>query len=174
MLEVMIVPGINIDIISIIFLGFAVGIISGFVGVGGGFIMTPALMILGVPAHYAVGTSMLWVMGNSVIGSMRHRQHGNVDMKLALITTVFVMAGVEIGVRILNWIQTHGVADEVVLVVSSAVLLFVGTFIFWESSNHKVSRPAVIDTRDVVEYRLTGFIHSITIPPVITGGIVME
>ena len=97
------IPGVEISLFLIIFLSLAAGVISGFVGVGGGFIMTPALIILGFPAQFAVGTSLIWIMGNSIIGTLRHRQLGNVDMKLGILMMVFTTGGVEMGVRVLNW-----------------------------------------------------------------------
>lgn len=82
--------GIDIKPLPLVFLGLATGVISGFVGVDGGVIVAPALIILGIPAHYAVGTSMLWVMGNAVFGTIRHRQEGNVDFKLTLASMILV------------------------------------------------------------------------------------
>ncbi len=132
-----IVPGVEISFFLIVFLGLAIGVISGFVGVGGGFIMTPALIILGVPAHYAVGVSMLWVMGNSLVGAIRHHQLGHVDFKLAFITMIFVICGIEAGVRLLNFAESHAIAEEAVLYISIIVLLLVGTYMLLESRPKK-------------------------------------
>lgn len=68
------IPGNEISILLLALLGLALGVVSGFVGVGGGFLMTPALIILGFPAHLAVGTSLAWVMGNAIVGTLKHRQ----------------------------------------------------------------------------------------------------
>ncbi len=122
------IPGTEINLPLLILLGFSVGTISGFAGVGGGFLMTPALMILGFPAQFAVGTSLIWVMCNSIVGTIRHRQHGNVDVKLGLIITSASMFGVEIGVRALNWVKNLGLAEAAVLAVSMIVLLAIGGY----------------------------------------------
>ena len=85
--------GVDINIFLLVFIGLGAGILSGFAGVGGAFIVTPALIILGFPANFAVGTSLLWVMGNSVVGAFRHGKLGNVDMKLGLVLLVAAMSG---------------------------------------------------------------------------------
>lgn len=161
-----ILPEVNVNLCLIIFLGLATGMISGFAGVGGGFIMTPALIIMGVPAHYAVGCSMLWVMGNSLIGALKHHQQGNVDAKLALVTIIFMLGGIELGVRLLNYAQSHGVAENTVLNVSVVMLLAVGIVIFWEARPFKQNRVEGNET----ENRLVFFqrVRSIRIPPVLS------
>ena len=111
------IPGVEINIFLLVFLGLAVGVVSGFVGVGGGFFMTPALIVLGFPANFAVGTSLTWITGNAVIGALKHGRLGNVDVKLGLVITAAAMGGMEVGVRILNWAKDIGLTDEIVLSV---------------------------------------------------------
>jgi len=130
-------PGIDINIFLLVFIGLGAGILSGFAGVGGAFIMTPALIILGFPANLAVGTSLAWVMGNAIIGALRHRKLGNVDMKLGLVLMVAAMGGMEVGVRILNWSRNAGMADAVVLSISICMLLIVGIYTLSESLRRK-------------------------------------
>ncbi len=131
------ISGVELNLLLLIFLGFAVGTISGFSGAGGGFLMTPALIVLGLPASFATGTSLMWVAGNSIVGSFRHRELGNVDMKLAIITLFSMMSGLEIGVRLLNTVRDRGVANEAVLAASILVLLLVGAYTFRESMKRK-------------------------------------
>jgi uncharacterized membrane protein YfcA len=123
------IPGIEINLLQMIFLSFSVGIVSGFAGVGGGFLMTPALIILGFPAQFAVGTSLTWVMANSIVATLRHKRHGNVDVKLGLIMAAASICGVEIGVRVLTWVKSMGIVDEAVLLVSIFVLVIIGGYI---------------------------------------------
>jgi uncharacterized membrane protein YfcA len=134
------IPGTEVNLLLIILLGFSVGMISGFVGVGGGFIMTPALILLGFPAQFAVGTSLAWVMGNSVVGTLMHKQRGNVDVKLGLVVTVSAIIGVEIGFRFLDWVKSMGLAEEVVLIISICILLAIGGYAFWESCKSVLQR----------------------------------
>ena len=130
-------PGIDINIFLLIFIGLGAGILSGFSGVGGAFVATPAMIIIGLPANYAVGTSLIWVMGNSIVGTFRHRKLGNVDTKLGLVTIVAVTGGVEVGVRIINWATAAGLADQVVLAISIVMLLIVGSYTLLESLRRK-------------------------------------
>lgn len=166
-----VIPGIEINLFLVVFLSLAVGIVSGFVGVGG-FLMTPALIILGFPAQFAVGTSLAWVMGNSIVGTLRHRQLGNVDMKLGILMIAFIMGGVEVGVRIMNWTRDAGLADTAVLSVSICVLLIIGGYTFWESSRTKVKLDDMVKRKEkspeIFEVSsISAKLQRIKIPPVI-------
>ena len=141
-------PGSEISIILLVLLGLALGVVSGFVGVGGGFLMTPALIILGFPAHFAVGTSLAWVMGNSIVGTLRHRKLGNIDMKLGMLMIIGTIGGVEVGVRILNRIKNKGLADEVVLSVSICMLLIIGIYTFWEARRRKAELDGMLRRKE--------------------------
>ena len=164
--------GIEINIFLLVFLGLAVGIVSGFVGVGGGFLVTPVLIILGFPAHFAVGTSLTWIVGNSIIGTLRHRQLGNVDMKLGALMVVGTVCGVEVGVRILNWTRNMGLADEAVLSVSICMLLIIGVYTFWETRRRKAELDDMLRRKeklppDVREVSISSKLQRINIPPMI-------
>ena len=148
MLQLPMMPDIEVSIVLLVVLSLTSGVISGFVGVGGGFIMTPALIILGFPAQYAVGTGMLWVMGNSIIGTLRHRRLGNVDFKLGCIMIVFMMCGVELGIRTLNAAINAGIAEASVLIVTICVLILVGGSVFWESVHTKARLDKQIREND--------------------------
>lgn len=162
---------IDINIFLLVYVGLAAGVLSGFAGVGGAVIVMPALIILGVPASFAVGTSLAWVTGNAIIGAFRHRKLGNVDIKLGMIMVLAVMGGVEVGVRIINRIRDAGLADEVVLSISICILAIVGSYTLTES----IRRKRHLDTMEgggaltqatgtrVIPQKL----QSINIPPVL-------
>ncbi len=139
--------GLEINTFLLVFVGLAVGILSGFVGVGGGYLMTPALIILGLPANFAVGTSLSWLVGNSIIGTLRHRQLGNIDMKLGSLMVAGMMCGVEVGVRLLNLTKSIGVTDVVVLSTSTVILVVVGTHTFKEVRKRKAQLDKVLKRR---------------------------
>lgn len=84
-------------IIALIGIGFVVGIISGFLGFGGGFLITPSLMSLGIPGIIAVGSDLTHIFGEAMVGTMRHRELGNVDLKLGVLMIVGTVTGVESG-----------------------------------------------------------------------------
>ena len=163
-------PGIDINIFLLIFIGLGAGILSGFAGVGGAFVVAPALIILGFPANFAVGTSLLWVMGNSIMGALRHRKLGNVDMKLGLVLVVAAMSGMEVGVRILNWARNIGLADEVVLSISICMLLIVGVYTLWEGVIRKRQLDKMLEKKERLPpamraASLSQKLQSINIPP---------
>jgi len=166
------VPGVEMNIFLLVFLGFMVGIVSGFVGVGGGFLITPALIILGFPANFAVGTSLAWIIGNSIVGTLRHRQLGNVDMKLGILMIVGTMCGVEVGVRVLNLSRNIGLADEAVLSVSICMFLAIGIYTFWETSQTKAKLDHMLKRKEklppsVRADSLSLKLQRINLPPVI-------
>ena len=72
----------NINILLIIFIGMVVGGLSGLFGVGGGFLMTPLLIFLGIPPAVAVGTEAPHVLASSVSGVVAHWMRKNVDFKM--------------------------------------------------------------------------------------------
>lgn len=128
-----VMPGVEVNLFLLILIGLGAGVLSGFTGVGGAFVITPALIVLGFPAGFAVGTSLVWVLGNSIIGAFRHGKLGNVDVKLGLVLLVAAIGGVEVGVRILNGARAMGLADEAVLSISIFILLVVGIYTLSES-----------------------------------------
>jgi uncharacterized membrane protein YfcA len=88
--------------LQVIMLGFIGGILSGFIGSGGAFFMTPGMMNLGVPGIVAVGSNITHKFGKAMMGSRKHRELGNVDRRLGafLILTSFM------GIRIAVWINS--------------------------------------------------------------------
>lgn len=151
---------IDVNVLLLVYTGLAAGVLSGFAGVGGAFFVTPALIILGVPASFAVGTSLAWVTGNSIIGAFKHKKLGNLDIKLGTIMVLAVMGGVEVGVRILNRIRDAGFADEIVLSISTSILLIVGLYTFLESIKRKRHFDAMEEKGE-----LTPVMRTAAIPP---------
>ena len=70
---------IEINLIIILFFGFIVGFMSGLFGVGGGFLMTPLLIFMGIPPSTAVGTESVQILGSSVSGAIAHGRKKNID-----------------------------------------------------------------------------------------------
>jgi len=166
------IPGVDVNLFLLIFIGIGAGILSGFTGVGGAFIVMPALIILGLPANLAVGTSLTWVMGNSVIGAFRHRRLGNVDIKLGLVLLVAAMSGVEVGVRTINWVRDIGLADEAVLFISICLLMVVGIYTLLECVRRKRHLDEVLEKGEepppaMMATSLSQKLQSIKLPPMI-------
>lgn len=127
------IPGTEISILLLVFMGFTVGIVGGFLGVGGGFMVTPALVVLGFPANFAVGTDTTHIFGKSIIATLRHSQLGNIDLKLGLIMAAGTVVGAEGGVRFINWLKHQGIAEEAVLTASLALMASIAFITFRET-----------------------------------------
>jgi len=91
-------------------LGFVVGGLTGLFGVGGGFLMTPALMIMfGIPGHIAVGTGLATILFTSSIALVKRRNTGTIDVKLALVIAIGSIAGVAVGSKLMQTLKTISV-----------------------------------------------------------------
>src|SRR5260221_13125830 len=79
---------VSLDVFVLLALGAAVGFLSGVFGVGGGFLLTPFLIFIGVPPAVAVASSANQLVGASVSGVLAHWRRGNVDFKMGLILLI--------------------------------------------------------------------------------------
>jgi hypothetical protein len=112
--------------------GFLIGILGGFFGVGGSFIAGPALRAVGLHWNFAVGTDLAHIVGKSVVAAKRHRAMGNVDLKLGLIMAVGTIVGAEIGAQLIQHFKKTGNVDYVVSMVSIVIYVGISTFMLWE------------------------------------------
>src|ERR671939_540227 len=97
----------HIDPLYLVVVGFVIGILGGFFGVGGSFIAGPALRLMGVDWNYAVGTDLAHIVGKSIVAARKHRTLGNIDLRLALIMVVGTILGSEVGVQALEELKRH-------------------------------------------------------------------
>src|SRR2546421_5501656 len=127
------ISGAHISPIYLVIVGFFIGILGGFFGVGGSFIAGPALRAVGLDWNFAVGTDLAHIVGKSVVAAKRHRALGNVDLKLGLIMAFGTIGGAEVGAQLIQMLKRAGNVNLVVSVVSIAVYLSISTFMIWES-----------------------------------------
>lgn len=127
------ISGQHINPVILVVIGFFVGVMGGFFGVGGSFLAGPALRLLGLPWNMAVGTDLAHIVGKSIVASRQHRALGNVDMKLAFIMAVGTIVGVEGGAQMIEWLTRHGLVNSVVSYVSIVVYLLISGFMAIES-----------------------------------------
>ena len=92
----------HINPIYLVVVGFIIGILGGFFGVGGSFIAGPALRLMGVDWNYAVGTDLAHIVGKSIVAAKQHRALGNVDLKLGSIMAFGTIGGAECGILMLS------------------------------------------------------------------------
>ncbi len=105
------IAGVHVWWPGLVILGLSVGIIGGFFGMGGAWMVTPALNVLGFPMAFAIGTDITHMAGKSLISTMRHAKFGNVDCKLSLIMVFGTIGGLEIGARNIMWLERIGKID---------------------------------------------------------------
>jgi uncharacterized membrane protein YfcA len=120
--------------------GFFIGVLGGFFGVGGSFIAGPALRLVGLDWNFAVGTDLAHIAGTSLVAAKRHRALGNVDLRLGLIMALGTIGGAEIGAQAIQMLKRAGNVNVVVSIVSIVVYLGVSTFMLWESRKTLLSQ----------------------------------
>ena len=123
----------SVNIFLILAMGGGIGFLSGLFGVGGGFLMTPLLIFIGVPAPVAVGTEANQIVASSVSGVLAHWRRGNVDFKIGSILLVGGFFGSSAGVVLFKYLQLIGQIDLVIKLSFVVFLGIIGSLMFWES-----------------------------------------
>ncbi|HME88620.1 MAG TPA: sulfite exporter TauE/SafE family protein [Chthoniobacterales bacterium] len=123
----------HISPLYLVLVGFVIGILGGFFGVGGSFIAGPALRVVGLDWNFAVGTDLAHIVGKSVVAVRQHRAFGNVDLRLGMIMAIGTVTGAEVGAQLIQIFKRAGNVNLVVSVVSIAVYLSISSFMIWES-----------------------------------------
>ncbi len=116
----------NVNIFLIIFIGMSIGILSGIFGVGGGFLMTPLLIFLGIPPVVAVGSEAPHVLATSVSGFIAHWRKRNVDIKMGIFLLIGGLIGSTVGVNIFSYLKNFGQIDLVIQLLFLFFLGFIG------------------------------------------------
>jgi len=116
-------------------LGLFVGLLSGLFGVGGGFLMTPLLMMIGIPPTIAAATDANQIVAASASGTLAHWRLGNVDVKMGLYLLVGGFLGGAGGVQLIKILRATGGADFLIKITYVVMLGLVGSFMFIESLN---------------------------------------
>ncbi len=114
----------SLNVFLLLGMGGVVGFLSGLFGVGGGFLMTPLLIFIGVPPAVAVGTEANQIVAASVSGVLAHWRRGNVDVKMGLVLLLGGLAGSTLGVMLFSILRGLGQID---LVISLCYVVFLGT-----------------------------------------------
>ena len=128
-------PISNTDInpIYLVAVGFIIGILGGFFGVGGSFIAGPALRLVGLDWNYAVGTDLAHIVGKSIVAARKHRSLGNVDLRLGMFMALGTIGGAECGAQLIQALKRAGNLNTVVSYVAIVVYSSIAVFMLWES-----------------------------------------
>jgi uncharacterized protein len=114
-------------------LGLVVGCLSGIFGVGGGFLMTPLLMLIGVPAPVAVAAGANLAAASSMSSILGQFERRGVDLRMALVISIGGVIGVAIGSVLFAWLKSLGAAEATVRIAYVVLLGSLGTSLVWES-----------------------------------------
>ncbi len=126
---------VSVNYFLIVGLGLGVGLLSGLFGVGGGFLMTPLLMMIGIPPTIAAATDANQIVAASASGTLAHWRLGNVDFKMGLLLLVGGFVGGAAGVQLIKVLRATGGADFLIKITYVVMLGIVGGFMFIESLN---------------------------------------
>lgn len=164
------IAGVTVDPIALVVIGFLVGILGGFFGVGGGFLAAPFMFWIGVPMNFVVGTDLAHMTGKSIIAFKRHRALGHVDIKLGAVMIIGTMAGVEIGAQIIELLEANESVDTVIGFLYIGILLIVSVFTAYEAVRSlRMMNSDEMDVNEVVGFQgVAKRIKSIRIPPMVS------
>jgi uncharacterized membrane protein YfcA len=148
--------------IALIVVGLIGGLLSGFIGSGGAFVLTPAMMSLGVPGAIAVASNMCHKFPKAMVGTYKRFKYGQVDIKLGLTMALSAIAGVQIGIKIQKAILNawgNAGSNLYVSVVFVIVLVVVGSYVLRDA--FKLAKSGADDTTSKLALKL----QKINIPP---------
>ena len=123
---------VNIDIFLLLFLSLAVGVLSGLFGVGGGFLMTPFLIFMGIPPVYAVPNEVNNILATSVSGSLTHWYKKTLDYKMGLMIVSGGVVGTIIGIMTFTFFSEIGKISLIISLLYMYLLAIVGTLMLIE------------------------------------------
>jgi uncharacterized protein len=152
------------NVLYLFIVGFIGGLVSGFIGSGGAFVLTPGMMSLGVPGLVAVASNMCHKFPKALVGAIKRAKYGQVDVKLGIIFGIFAEAGVFYGAHIQEMIkQRFGDAGSNLYVSTAFVVILatVGTFVLRDAI--KTYRSGTTDKEEQVS-KIARWVQSINIP----------
>lgn len=163
----------------LIALGLGVGILAGFFGVGGGFLMTPWLnLVINVPYNVAVGTDVAQMVGTATSANIRQGGAGYVDYKLAGLMFLGSIIGVEAGAQLLQLLKYAGdinlmgyrlgLMQAVITVLYGLLLLWIGSLVFREASAALRADEVAWGSPGVQESAVANRLRTISLPPMIS------
>jgi uncharacterized protein len=164
------IAGIHFNILLLLLISTTVGICGGFFGIGGAWIVTPALNIFGFPMPYAIGTDLAHMGGKSIVSTIRHLKFGNVDIPLAASMILGTTIGMELGAKLVMHLEKNGVADSVIRKIYVVFLSLIGSYVLYDYLSHtirsrrkKAGLPTLRPDKPTLAHRL----QQINLPPMI-------
>ncbi|HXF53186.1 MAG TPA: sulfite exporter TauE/SafE family protein [Hyphomicrobiaceae bacterium] len=178
------IAGMSVDLFLMTGVGAAIGFIAGMLGVGGGFLVTPLLAVLGIPTDVAVATGANQAVAASASGTLAQWQRGNIDLKMGALLIAGGVVGATAGVYLLRALRLIGQIDFVISVLYVALLGALGLLMLIEGA--RAALQARAGRPPVARLRRHTWLHSLPlktrfpgsklymslIPPVVLGVLV--
>lgn len=160
------ISGIDLFWPGLIILGLGVGILGGFYGMGGAWMITPGLNIMGFPMAFAIGTDIAHIAGKSIVSTIRHARFGNVDYPLGVAMIIGTVIGFECGAQLIMFFERIGRVDLYVRIIYLGVLGFVAWMVY--TDYRKLKRKKAVAEVDKLTGGVTWYktLHKIKIPPI--------
>jgi uncharacterized protein len=150
----------SMNILIPVGLGLAVGLLSGLFGVGGGFLLTPLLIMFGIPSTVAAATDSNQIVAASTSGTYAHWKIGNVDFKMGLLLLAGGFVGGLVGVQGIKILRAMGNADFVIKITYVLMLGTVGGYMFIESLQ-SIKKKKTEEVKPKKESALGKFLNSL-------------
>ncbi len=178
------VAQVQINVFTILFLSFCVGLISGLFGIGGGFLMTPVLIFLGIPPTFAVANEANNILGVSVSGALTHWFRKTLDYKMGSLIVLGGVAGTIVGMIIFHYLKEMGIINIIISLAYIYVLVIIGTLMFAKGARELVNirKKIVIKRKAHTHYWIHGLpfrvrfhkskLYESAIAPIVLGFIV--
>jgi hypothetical protein len=163
--------GVTISPFLLAGIGFLVGLLGGFFGVGGGFLAGPMMLLLGVPGNFVVGTDLAHMTGKSIVAARRHSTLGHIDFKLGGLMILGTATGIEAGAQVIEYLEdlAPGVLETVLSSVYLTLLLVIAFVVFIEgfrATRLEVSES--LEARETLSIQvLARRVQAISLPPLI-------
>ena len=163
------VAGVELNVLLLLLIGTTVGVCGGFFGIGGAWIVTPALNIFGFPMPYAIGTDLAHMGGKSIVSTIRHGKFGNVDVALAVSMIVGTTVGMELGAKLVMYLEQLGLAESVIRKIYVVFLFVIGSYVLYDYLRHvaRKRKAAANATVPPTTRTLAQQLQRINIPPMI-------
>lgn len=171
------VAGIEFNVMLLILIGFCVGVLGGFFGVGGGWMITPALNIFNFHMDFAIGTGFSTIFGQSIGAVKKHQKMGNIDWKLGLISIITSVIGLEIGSDVIISLEKAGEVGIIVRWCYMFLLTALGAYMFYDyfvlqqkqiKINEKENKSGPVTELNSTRTKFAERLHKFNLPPMIS------
>jgi uncharacterized protein len=158
------IAGDSINIFLLLGLGGVVGFLSGLFGVGGGFLLTPLLIMIGIPPTVAAASDSNQIVAASTSGTIAHTRSGTVDFKMGVLLLLGGVAGGTMGVRLIKLLRGAGEADFVIAVSYVVMLGSIGSYMLYDSLQGLTGKRAA-DTGSIHPLRPSAYTRVVNALP---------